>query len=184
MLRKLVDIQYERQRRRVQRGQVPRARRLRRGLAFLRGVRLPHRVLGRRGRAASLINPTSGECSSEEQLVHLPGQALRHARGTHRGRGGRRSARSWTERWSNSRQGKLLEAQRLSARTRFDIEMIQEVGYCPGIENYSRPLGPPPGSAPDTLFSYFPDDFLLFVDESHVTVPQIRACTTATATAR
>lgn len=73
------------------------------------------------------------------------------------------------------RQGKLLEAQRLSARTRFDIEMLQEVGYCPGIENYSRPLsGRPPGSAPDTLFSFFPDDFLLFVDESHVTVPQIR----------
>jgi len=72
-------------------------------------------------------------------------------------------------------QGKLLEAQRLSARTRFDIEMMQQVGYCPGIENYSRPLsGRPPGSPPDTLFSFFPDDFLLFVDESHVTVPQIR----------
>jgi excinuclease ABC subunit B len=73
------------------------------------------------------------------------------------------------------REGKLLEAQRLSARTRFDIEMLQEVGYCPGIENYSRPLsGRPPGSAPDTLFSFFPDDFLLVVDESHVSVPQIR----------
>jgi len=72
--------------------------------------------------------------------------------------------------------GKLLEAQRLAARTRFDIEMMQEVGYCPGIENYSRPLsGRPPGSAPETLYHYFPDDFLLFVDESHVTVPQIRA---------
>ena len=73
-------------------------------------------------------------------------------------------------------EGKLLEAQRLSARTRFDIEMLQEVGYCPGIENYSRPLsGRPPGSAPDTLYSFFPDDYLLFVDESHVAVPQIRA---------
>jgi excinuclease ABC subunit B len=72
-------------------------------------------------------------------------------------------------------QGKLLEAQRLSARTRYDIEMLQEVGYCPGIENYSRPLsGRPPGSAPDTLFSFFPDDFLLVVDESHVSVPQVR----------
>jgi excinuclease ABC subunit B len=71
--------------------------------------------------------------------------------------------------------GKLLEAQRLSARTRFDLEMLQEVGYCPGIENYSRPLsGRPPGAPPDTLFSFFPDDFLLFVDESHVTVPQVR----------
>ena len=72
-------------------------------------------------------------------------------------------------------KGKLLEAQRLSARTRFDIEMMQEVGYCPGIENYSQPLsGRPPGSPPDTLFSFFPDDFMLFVDESHVTVPQVR----------
>lgn len=71
--------------------------------------------------------------------------------------------------------GKLLEAQRLNARTRFDLEMLQEVGYCPGIENYSRPLsGRPPGSAPDTLFSFFPKDYLLFVDESHVSVPQIR----------
>ena len=71
--------------------------------------------------------------------------------------------------------GKLLEAQRLNARTRFDIEMMLEVGYCPGIENYSRPLsGRPPGSTPDTLFDYFPKDFLMFVDESHVTVPQIR----------
>ena len=73
------------------------------------------------------------------------------------------------------KQGKLLEAQRLGARTRFDLEMLQEVGYCPGIENYSRPLsGRPPGSTPYTLFDFFPDDFLLFVDESHVTVPQIR----------
>ncbi|MFM7520583.1 MAG: excinuclease ABC subunit UvrB [Planctomycetota bacterium] len=72
-------------------------------------------------------------------------------------------------------QGKLLEAQRLSARTRFDIEMLLEAGFCPGIENYSRPLsGRAPGSTPDTLFNYFPPDFLFFVDESHVTVPQVR----------
>ncbi|MDO4574626.1 MAG: excinuclease ABC subunit UvrB [Planctomycetia bacterium] len=78
------------------------------------------------------------------------------------------------------KQGKLLEAQRLSARTRYDLEMLQQVGYCPGIENYSRPLsGREPGSAPDTLFSFFPDDFLMFVDESHVTVPQIRGMQSA-----
>ena len=72
-------------------------------------------------------------------------------------------------------QGKLLEAQRLNARTRFDIEMLLEAGFCPGIENYSRPLsGRPPGSTPDTLFNYFPEEFLFFVDESHVTVPQVR----------
>ena len=72
-------------------------------------------------------------------------------------------------------QGKLLEAQRLNARTRFDIEMMLEAGFCPGIENYSRPLsGRAAGSTPTTLFNYFPDDFLFFVDESHVTVPQVR----------
>lgn len=73
-------------------------------------------------------------------------------------------------------QGKLLEAQRLNARTRFDIEMLQEVGHCPGIENYSRLLsGRPAGAAPYTLYDFFPEDFLLVIDESHVTVPQIRA---------
>lgn len=73
-------------------------------------------------------------------------------------------------------EGKLLEAQRLNARTRFDLEMMQEVGHCPGIENYSRPLaGKPPGATPDTLYDFFPEDFLLMIDESHVTVPQVRA---------
>lgn len=73
-------------------------------------------------------------------------------------------------------EGKLLEAQRLNARTRFDLEMLQEVGHCPGVENYSRPLsGKPPGATPDTLYDFFPEEFLLVVDESHVTVPQVRA---------
>ena len=77
-------------------------------------------------------------------------------------------------------EGKLLEAQRLSARTRYDIEMLQQVGYCPGVENYSQPLsGRATGEPPDTLFSFFPEDYLLFVDESHVTVPQIRGMQTA-----
>jgi excinuclease ABC subunit B len=73
-------------------------------------------------------------------------------------------------------QGKLLEAQRLAARTRYDIEMLLEVGYCSGIENYSRPLsGRKPGETPNTLLDFFPPDSLLFIDESHVSVPQIRA---------
>ena len=73
-------------------------------------------------------------------------------------------------------QGKLLEAQRLAARTKFDLEMLAEVGHCPGIENYSGPLaGKPPGATPDTLYDFFPPDFITFVDESHVTVPQVRA---------
>ena len=73
-------------------------------------------------------------------------------------------------------QDKFLEAQRIEQRTSFDIEMIQELGYCSGIENYSRIIsGREPGSAPMTLLDYFPKDFVLFVDESHVTLPQVRA---------
>ncbi|OPJ65806.1 excinuclease ABC subunit UvrB [Clostridium chromiireducens] len=73
-------------------------------------------------------------------------------------------------------QDKLLEAQRLRQRTNFDIEMIKEMGYCSGIENYSRILdGRDPGTPPKTLIDYFPEDFLMFIDESHVTLPQVRA---------
>lgn len=73
-------------------------------------------------------------------------------------------------------EDKFLEAQRIEQRTSFDIEMIQELGYCSGIENYSRIIsGREPGSAPMTLLDYFPKDFILFVDESHVTLPQVRA---------
>ncbi len=71
-------------------------------------------------------------------------------------------------------QGKLLEAQRLEQRTRYDLEMLQEIGFCQGIENYSRHIsGRTPGSAPYTLLDYFPEDMLLIVDESHVSIPQI-----------
>lgn len=72
-------------------------------------------------------------------------------------------------------KGKLLEAQRIEQRTRYDMEMLREIGFCSGIENYSRVLsGREPGSAPYTLLDYFPKDFLLMVDESHVTLPQVR----------
>ncbi|PRC52982.1 excinuclease ABC subunit B, partial [Mycobacterium sp. ITM-2017-0098] len=69
-------------------------------------------------------------------------------------------------------QGKLLEAQRLRMRTNYDVEMMRQVGFCPGIENYSRHIdGRGPGTAPATLIDYFPEDFLMVIDESHVTVP-------------
>ena len=75
-----------------------------------------------------------------------------------------------------TQQGKLIEAQRIAQRTNYDIEMLQEVGMCKGIENYSAVLsGRAPGSTPTTLLDYFPQDFLLFVDESHVMLPQLRA---------
>jgi excinuclease ABC subunit B len=124
----------------------------------------------------SLIHPTSGEVVERRQRLFiypakhfvLPEERIERALDEIR--------RELDQRLEELKgQGKLLEAQRLSARTRFDLEMLQEVGYCPGIENYSRPLsGRPPGAPPDTLFSFFPDDFLLLVDESHVTVPQVR----------
>lgn len=75
-----------------------------------------------------------------------------------------------------TKQGKLLEAQRIKQRTEYDMEMLKETGFCKGIENYSRIMsGRAPGSAPFTLLDYFPKDFVLFVDESHVTLPQVRA---------
>ncbi len=124
----------------------------------------------------SFINPTSGEVIERRQRLFiypakhfvLPEERIESAVAEIR--------QELDERLEElKRAGKLLEAQRLSARTRFDLEMMQEVGYCPGIENYSRPLsGRAAGTPPDTLFSFFPDDFLLLVDESHVTVPQIR----------
>lgn len=74
------------------------------------------------------------------------------------------------------KEGKLLEAERLKTRTEYDIEMLSEMGYCPGIENYSAPIANrKPGEPPATLFHYFPEDFLLFMDESHVTFPQVGA---------
>src|SRR5680860_963965 len=73
------------------------------------------------------------------------------------------------------KEGKLLEAQRLEQRTKYDLEMLKEVGYCSGIENYSRHIsGRKPGEPPATLLDYFPSDFIMFIDESHVTIPQLR----------
>ncbi|MEC9092811.1 MAG: excinuclease ABC subunit UvrB [Planctomycetota bacterium] len=125
----------------------------------------------------SFINPTSGEVITQqdrlfiypakhfvtpEERIHVAIDLIKE---------------ELKERLEELREsGKLLEAQRLNARTRFDIEMLQEVGHCPGIENYSRSLsGRREGEKPSTLYDFFPEDFLLFIDESHVTVPQIRA---------
>ena len=125
----------------------------------------------------SLINPTSGETIEvrEELFIYpakhfvLPEDRIAGAVDTIK-----QELEEQLEKFKD--QGKLLEAQRLNARTRFDMEMMLEVGYCPGIENNSRPLsGREPGAAPYTLFDYYPDDFLLFVDESHATTPQVRA---------
>jgi excinuclease ABC subunit B len=176
MLRKLIDVQYERNDIDFQRSKFR-----------VRGdcvevwpsyEEFAYRIefWGDEVEQLSLINPTSGEIiDRQEQLFiypakHfvLPEERIAAAVSTIK--------QELEERLEQLRSiGKLLEAQRLNARTRFDLEMMQEVGYCPGIENYSRPLsGRPPGSTPDTLYSFFPDDYLLLVDESHATVPQVR----------
>ncbi len=125
----------------------------------------------------SIINPTSGETidSLGEVYIYpakhfvLPEERIENAVNEIR-----RELRERLELFRS--QGKMLEAQRLSARTRYDIEMMTEMGYCPGIENYSRPLsGRKVGEPPYTLFDFFPNDYLLFVDESHATVPQVGA---------
>ncbi|MHC4456977.1 MAG: excinuclease ABC subunit UvrB [Planctomycetota bacterium] len=125
----------------------------------------------------SYINPISGETlAAEEQTFIYP--AEHYIMPTGRTTSAVESIKAeLKERLQQLRQeGKLLEAQRLEARTRYDIEMIQEVGYCSGIENYARHLsGLPPGARPYTLIDYFPKDFLLFIDESHATIPQVRA---------
>jgi len=125
----------------------------------------------------TLINPTSGEAlTSEHQMFIYPAQ--HYVMPEDRIEGALAGITNELEqRLTQLRsQGKLLEAQRLSARTRYDMEMIREVGFCSGIENYARHLaGLAPGAKPYTLLDYFPDDFLLIIDESHVTIPQIRA---------
>jgi excinuclease ABC subunit B len=123
------------------------------------------------------INPTSGEIlAKEEQLFVYP--AGHYVMPADRIELATESIKIELQQqlMKLRQEGKLLEAQRLQARTQYDIEMLKEVGFCSGIENYSRHLsGLPAGSRPYTLIDYFPDDFLLFIDESHVTVPQIRA---------
>ncbi len=127
--------------------------------------------------AIHLINPTTGDALSlVEQVFIFP--AVHHVADE----GTIESAAISIGKELNQRlidlrnSGKLLEAQRLAARTKYDIEMLLEVGFCSGIENYSRHLdGRSPGDRPYTLIDYFGDDFLLVIDESHVTIPQIRA---------
>ncbi|MDO8302747.1 MAG: excinuclease ABC subunit UvrB [Sedimentisphaerales bacterium] len=123
------------------------------------------------------INPTSGEILAEEERFFLY-PAQHYIMPEDRLQSAVEGIKAELEDRLRvfKQEGKLLEAQRLQARTMYDLEMMQEVGFCSGIENYSRHLtGLPPGSRPYTLISYFPKDFLLFIDESHVTIPQVRA---------
>ncbi|NNJ24141.1 excinuclease ABC subunit UvrB [Alienimonas chondri] len=127
--------------------------------------------------ALSVINPTSGETIKKVDEAYIypakhfvmpadkMGKAIAEIEG---------ELNAQLEKFH--KEGKLLEAQRLSARTRYDTELMKEAGFCPGIENYSRALaGRKPGQPPDTLLDFFPKDFLTVIDESHVSVPQVRA---------
>ena len=177
LLRRFVDIQYTRN-----------------DLAFTRGTfrvrgdtieifpvyeELAVRIemFGDEIEALSTLHPLTGEVITDDQELYVfpathyvagPERMERAIRGI--------DAELETTLAGMEKQGKLLEAQRLRMRTTYDIEMMRQIGTCSGIENYSRHIdGREPGSAPNTLLDYFPEDFLLVIDESHVTVPQIGA---------
>jgi excinuclease ABC subunit B len=177
MLTKLVDIQYERNDVSFERGKF----RVRGDCVELwpsyEEYAFRIEFWGDEVDRLSLINPTSGETlANQQQLFVYPAKhfVMPEDRIANAVEEIKRELAEQLQKFND--EGKLLEAQRLNARTRFDIEMMLEMGYCPGIENYSRPLsGRPPGAPPYTLYDFFPDDFLLFVDESHVSVPQVRA---------
>ena len=125
----------------------------------------------------SIIDPTSGEAIDQLEEIYiypakhfvLPEERIENAVDQIR-----KELSGRLEQYRSD--GRMLEAQRINARTRFDIEMMTEVGYCPGIENYSRILaGRSAGDPPSTLLDFFPEDFLLFIDESHATISQVRA---------
>ena len=125
--------------------------------------------------ALAFLHPLTGEViERREEIMVFPARHFVMPE-SRIGDGVARIERELDERLAELKaEGKLLEMQRLEARTRYDIEMLREVGYCPGIENYSRPLSArPPGSRPWTLIDYFPKDFLMIVDESHATIPQL-----------
>jgi excinuclease ABC subunit B len=179
ILRKLVEIQYER------------AEDLRRGTFRVRGdiieIHPPYDDLavrielwGSEVIALRKIDPLTGQIRSQDDentrlIVYPKTHYVLPAAERERAIQGIYEELDW---WKGEleRKGKIVEAQRVVQRTLFDIEMMRTIGYCHGIENYSRHLsGRLPGEAPPTLFDYIPQDFMLFVDESHQTVPQIRA---------
>jgi excinuclease ABC subunit B len=177
LLRRLVDLQYERNDMDFGRGKF----RVRGDCVDVQPAyeQFAYRAefFGDRVDRLARINPTTGEILGSEEQVFLypakhyviPDDRIEAACV--------RIEDELTRRLQELRRdGKLLETQRLEARTKYDLEMLREVGYCAGIENYSRHLsGRAPGERPYCLLDYFPEDYLVFVDESHATIPQIRA---------
>ncbi len=177
MLRRLIDLQYARNDIDFKRGTF----RVRGDVVELHPSyeEFAYRIefFGDQITTIDAINPLTGELlKSEDQIFLYP--AVHYVMPPDRVAEAVRSIREELEKQvvHLRGQGKLLEAQRLLARTKYDIELLMEVGVCPGIENYSRHLdGRKPGEKPYTLIDYFPDDYLLIIDESHVTLPQIKA---------
>ena len=177
LLRRLVDLQYERNDLGFGRGKF----RVRGDCVDIQPAyeQFAYRIefFGDRLDRIARLNPTTGEILGADRAIFLypakhfvmPADRVEHACLA--------IEQELTERLQElRRRGKLLEAQRLEARTKYDLEMLREVGYCAGIENYSRHLsGRAAGQRPYCLLDYFPDDYLVFVDESHATLPQIRA---------
>ena len=177
VLRKLVDMQYQRNDYDFHRGTF----RVRGDVveifpAYEEGARHPRRVLRRHRRVDRRDRPAARQGAARLERVAIYPASHYVATAPTAQEGGRRHparAEGAPERAARSGR-KLLEAQRLEQRTLYDLELLAEMGFCPGIENYSRHLdGREPGEPPYTLIDYFPDDFLLVIDESHVTVPQI-----------
>jgi excinuclease ABC subunit B len=177
LLLKLVDIQYQRNDTAFERGKF----RVRGDVIEVWPASEEYafriELFGDEVETLAIINPTSGETLRPlDDLYIYPAKHFvtpeERIRGAVEGIG-----QELEQQLAKFRsEGKLLEAQRLSARTRFDMEMLLEVGHCPGIENYSRWLsGRKTGEPPYTLMDFFPEDFLMIVDESHVTLPQLRA---------
>jgi len=176
ILKRLVEIQYERNEFDLQRGKF----RVRGNTIELIpayeeiGVRIG--IIGNRVVKIERFQPLTGEKISDEKEIYIypakhfvtPRDKLKRAIESIK--------EELEERLKYFREkGKHLEAERLEMRTKYDLEMLEELGYCHGIENYSRHLsGRLPGERPEVLLDYFPDDYLIFIDESHVTVPQIR----------
>jgi len=177
MLRKLIDLQYARNDIDFRRGTF----RVRGDVVELHPAyeEYAYRIefFGDEVTAIDFINPLTGEVlRNDEQIFVYP--AVHYVMPKERIEAAVQSIREELDLQAMRLrgEGKLLEAQRLLARTKYDLEMIQETGFCSGIENYSRHLdGRKPGEKPYTLIDYFPKDFLMIIDESHVTLPQVRA---------
>ena len=177
ILRKLVDIQYTRNDMAFERGTF----RVRGDIIdiFPAGAESPVRVelFGDEIETIKEINPVTGEIMALRSHISIF-PASHYATSKENIQRAVVTIEEELEeriRWFKER-GKLIEAQRIEQRTRYDMEMLREVGSCKGIENYSRHInGLPPGSRPYTLIDYFPDDFLIIIDESHVMLPQLRA---------